>query len=122
MVSFSSWYESKSLIEQGLVDLISDRTQFIDDQKEVDSFLLILADYNISTSAQFLDLFFSEYKGTEGDVLEQFVKDWMSLSRGCLPKLLLKRHNPEQLWQSLIHLDFYKIVFNGNTYLFKRHL
>ena len=121
MADMSNWYQSKSLIVQDLVDIICKKTCFVVDQHDIDGFLVILASYDISTAKQFLDSFFAEYEGDEGVVLEQFVKDWCALAKGCLPRKLLKQRSPEQLWQEMIQFDFDKTVFNGNTYFFKKH-
>ena len=121
MANLLNWYESKSLVVQVLVDLICHRTSFILKQPEIDGFLSILADFGIKSKREFADSFFGEYEGDDDGVLQQFVQDWCALARGCLPKQLLKQNNSAQLWHELIQFDFYKIVFNGNTYFFKRN-
>ena len=121
MANLSNWYESKSLVVQALVDLVCQRTSFVLKEAEIDRFLLMLADYGIKSENQFADSFFGECEGDEDGVLQQFVQDWCALAKGCLPKQLLKQSNSAQLWHELIQFDFYKFVFNGNTYFFKRN-
>ena len=121
MANLSNWYESKSLVVQALVDLICQRTCFVLKEPEIDRFLSMLAGFAIKSKNEFADSFFAEYEGDDDGVLQQFVQDWCALAKGCLPKQLLKQNNSAQLWHELIQFDFYKFVFNGNTYFFKRN-
>ena len=121
MANLSNWYESKSLSDQALVDIIGIRTCFVVGEQRIDSFLLILSSYDIRTEQQFIDSFFAEYSGHDDGVLGQFVKHWSALAKGCLPRKLLKQHNAELIWQEVIQFDFHRFIFNGNTYFFKRN-
>ena len=121
MANLSNWYESKSLVVQALVDLVCQRTSFVLMEPEIDRFLLMLAGYGIESENEFADSFFGEYEGDEDGVLQRFVQDWCALAKGCFSKQLLKQNNAVQLWHELIQFDFYKVVFNGNTYFFKRN-
>ena len=121
MANLSNWYESKSLVVQALVDLICQRTCFVLKEPEIDRFLSMLAGFGIKSKNEFADSFFAEYEGDDDGVLQQFVQDWCALAKGCLPKQLLRQNNSAQLWHELIQFDFYKFVFNGNTYFFKRN-
>ena len=106
MANLSNWYESKSLVVQALVDLVCQRTSFVLKEAEIDRFLLMLADMvlNRKTSLQI-----------HSSVSTRVI------AKGCLPKQLLKQSNSAQLWHELIQFDFYKFVFNRNTYFFKRN-
>tara|TARA_B100000073_G_C23699163_1_gene559558 strand:- start:149 stop:517 length:369 start_codon:yes stop_codon:yes gene_type:complete len=121
MADLFNWYESKSLVVQALVDLICQKTSFVVKELEIDRFLLMLEEVGVKTENNFADSFFGEYEGEDEGVLHQFVRDWCALAKGCLPKQLLKQNNSTQLWYELIQYDFYRLVFNGNTYFFKRN-
>ena len=121
MANLSNWYESKSLVVQALVDLICQRTSFVLREPEIDKFILVLGNYGIETENNFADSFFAEYEGDDDGVLQQFVQDWCGVAKGCLPKRLLKEANSKQLWNDLIRHDFYKLIFNGNTYFFRKN-
>jgi len=121
MANLSNWYESKTAKEKRLIDVVSQKMRFVRTEKQYDKFLDVIRQYGIDGDEQFLGTFVAEYEGTDQAVLGEFVRDWMKLARGCLPKRILLEQDPVRLWHDLIQHDFYRLFFDGNTYLFKRH-
>ena len=121
MANLSNWYEAKTLEDQKLVDAVSENTRFVITEQQYDVFLAEICQIGIDNAQKFVDAFFAEYEGQEGDVFEKFMRDWMSFSKNCFSKRMLKELDPRKLWSELAQHDFHKLEVNGHTYFIKRH-
>ena len=117
---FATWYDSKSEDYQALIDEIADRTNFIIDEDEYDTFIEELANYGINDATDFMDAFHGEYEGYGerlfAEFSEQFVDD---CGYSMSPEFLTNCIDWELVWYSALRYDFQTIEFKGNTYFFR---
>ena len=120
--AFAAWYDAKDVEIQSLIDCISDRTNFIIDEEEYDEFIIELKDYGITNCVEFEDAFDGEFEGCGENVLtefaEQFCEDTGIL--GSLSEIAENCIDYNQVWYYAFQHDFDYVVFNGNSYFFRK--
>lgn len=117
---FAAWYDAKSEDEQQLIDEISDRTYFIIDEDEYDSFIDELNGYDITDASTFEDAFYGEWDGVDKE--SEFSEDFMdSCGYSLEPEFIAHCIDWEKVWYSALQYDFYVIEFKGNSYFFNRN-
>ena len=110
------------MIEQQLIDEISDRTSFIIDEDEYDEFIEELADYGITTASQFEDAFFGEWEGTGERITALFAEDLMDqCGYEITPWWITNCVDWQLVWYSALRYDYNEIEVKGNTYFFSNH-
>jgi hypothetical protein len=118
--TFENWYDSKSEDYQLLIDEISDRTYYITDEDEYDSFIEELANYGINDSSQFEDTYEGELEGYGERVFAQFSEDLIeSCGYTIEPEFIACCIDWERVWYSYLRYDYQTIEFKGNTYFFR---
>lgn len=119
-LDFAAWYDSKSEEMQLLIDEISERTYFIIEENEYDSFIEELANYGINDAEQFEDAFQLEVEGygerVYAEFSEQLVED---CGYSIYPEFIINCIDWEQVWYSSLRYDYQTIEFKGNTYFFR---
>ena len=118
--AFTTWYDSKYEETQSLIDEISDRTYFIIDEEEYDSFIEELANYGINDASQFEDAFGGEVEGYGERVFAEFTEELIeSIGYTIEPEFIRHCIDWEQVWYSSLRYDYQTIEFKGNTYFFR---
>ena len=118
--AFENWYDAKYEETQLLIDEISDRTSFIIDEDEYDSFIEELANYGINDALSFADAFQMEVEGYGERVFAEFSEQLMEdLCYNIQPEFIRNCIDWEQVWYSEIRYDYQTIEFKGNTYFFR---
>jgi hypothetical protein len=117
---FATWYDSKSEEYQLLIDEISDRTHYIIDEDEYDSFIEELANYGINDAEQFEDAFEREVEGYGERVFAEFSEElYESMAYETVPAFLVGCIDWELVWRSALRYDYQTVEFKGNTYFFR---
>ena len=117
---FATWYDSKYEETQSLIDEISDRTSYIIDEDEYDSFIEELADYGICDAISFEDAFEGEREGYGERVFAEFSEELIeSLGYTIEPEFIASCIDWELVWYSSLRYDYRTIEFKGNTYFFR---
>ena len=117
---FEAWYDSKSEEYQFFIDSISNRTHFIIDEDEYDSFIEELANYGINDAEQFDDAFEQEVEGYGERVFAAFSEELMeSIGYKIEPEFIANCIDWELVWYSELRYDYRTIEFKGNTYFFR---
>ncbi|OUV34713.1 MAG: hypothetical protein CBC48_05310 [bacterium TMED88] len=117
--AFEAWYDSKSEEYQLLIDEISDRTSYIIDEDEYDSFIEELANYGINDAEQFEDAFSGEWEGYGERVFSEFSEELIeSCGYTIEPEFIANCIDWELVWYSALRYDYQTIEFKGNTYFF----
>ena len=117
---FEAWYDSKSEEYQLLIDEISDRTYFIIEEDEYDTFIEELANHGINDAVGFADAFQMEVEGYGERVFAEFSEQLMEdLCYNIQPEFIRNCIDWEQVWYSEIRYDYQTIEFKGNTYFFR---
>lgn len=118
--AFEVWYDSKSEEYQLLIDEISDRTSYIIDEDEYDSFIEELANYGINDASEFEDQFEGEREGYGERVFAEFSEELVeSLEVNIEPEFIRNCIDWELVWYSALRYDYQTIEFKGNTYFFR---
>ena len=116
---FAFWYDSKSEEMQLFIDSISERTNFIIDENEYDSFIEELANYGINDVEQFEDAFNGEREGYGERVFSEFSEELVSDCGYTIePDFISNCIDWELVWYSALRYDYQTIEFKGNTYFF----
>ena len=119
-VAFENWYDSKYEETQMLIDEISDRTYFIIDEEEYDSFIEELANYGINDVQSFEDAFEGEREGYGERVFAEFSEELMeSIGYTIEPEFVANCIDWQMVWYSSLRYDYQTIEFKGNTYFFR---
>lgn len=117
---FATWYDGKYEETQNLIDEISDRTYYIIDEEEYDSFIEELANYGINDAISFADTFQMEAEGYGERVFAEFSEQLMNdLGYEIKPDFIADCIDWEQVWYSSLRYDYQTIEFKGNTYFFR---
>jgi uncharacterized protein (DUF488 family) len=117
---FEAWYDSKSEEYQQLIDEISDRTNYIIEEEEYDSFIEELANYGINAASQFEDTFQLEVEGYGERVFAEFSEELIeSCGYTIEPKFIANCIDWELVWYSSLRYDYQTVEFKGNTYFFR---
>ena len=117
---FATWYDSKEIEYQFLIDEISERTNFIIDEEEYDTFIEELANYGINDASQFEDAFEREVEGYGERVFSEFSEQLMDdLGYNIQPDFIANCIDWELVWYSSLRYDYQTIEFKGNTYFFR---
>ena len=117
---FATWYDSKSEEYQLLIDEISDRTSYIIDEDEYDTFIEELANHGINDALGFADAFQSEHEGYGERVISEFSEQLMEdLCFDIQPEFIRNCIDWELVWYSALRYDYQTIEFKGNTYFFR---
>ena len=117
---FATWYDSKEIEYQFLIDEISERTNFIIDEEEYDTFIEELANYGINDASQFEDAFEREVEGYGERVFSEFSEELMeSCGYTIEPEFIANCIDWELVWYSALRYDYQTIEFKGNTYFFR---
>ena len=117
---FAAWYDSKSEEYQFFIDSISNRTHFIIDEDEYDSFIEELANHGINDAEQFDDAFEREVEGYGERVFAEFSEELMeSCGYKIEPEFIVNCIDWELVWYSSLRYDYQTIEFKGNTYFFR---
>lgn len=120
LIAFENWYDSKSEEMQLFIDSISERTYFIIDENEYDSFIEELANYGINDVEQFEDRFEGEFEGYGERVYSEFSENLVdSLGYNIQPEFIANCIDWELVWHSSLRYDYNAIDFKGNTYFFR---
>ncbi len=116
---FATWYDSKSEEYQSFIDEISDRTHFIIDEDEYDSFIGELANYGINDVEEFEEAFSGEREGYGEKVFAEFSEEIVSdCGFSIEPDFIAHCIDWEMVWYSTLRYDYQTIEFKGNTYFF----
>ena len=117
---FATWYDSKTEETQALIDEISDRTHFIIDEDEYDSFIEELANYGINDASQFEDAFSQEVEGYGERVFAEFSEELVeSCGYTIEPEFIANCIDWELVWYSALRYDYQTIEFKNNTYFLR---
>ena len=117
---YESWYDAKSEDMQALIDEISDRTSYIIDEDEYDSFIEELANYGINDASQFEDAFEREVEGYGERIFAEFSEElFESMVEQTVPDLFVNCIDWELVWYSALRYDYQTVEFKGNTYFFR---
>lgn len=117
---FATWYDSKSDEYQLLIDEISDRTYYIIDEDEYDTFIEELANYGINDASQFEDAFSGEREGYGERVFSEFSEELVSDCGYTIePDFIASCIDWQLVWYSALRYDYQTIEFQGNTYFFR---
>ena len=125
MTAFEQWYDSKDADTQELIDEISDRTNFIIDEDEYDTFITLLdMTMSITTAEQFADAFYGEWESVGDHVTTKFTEEWCEevYPTDDMPDLYRNAIDFELVWYQSLRYDFYDLEFKGNTYFFNRNV
>ena len=118
--AFEAWYDSKSEEYQLLIDEISDRTYYIIDEEEYDSFIEELANYGINDSSQFEDAFEREVEGYGERIFAEFSEELIGWCGYTIePEFIANCIDWEKVWYSELRYDYQTVEFKGNTYFFR---
>jgi len=118
--AFEAWYDAKSDDTQLLIDEISDRTYYIIDEEEYDSFIEELANYGINDASQFEDAFEREVEGHGERVFAEFSEELIeSCGYTIEPEFIANCIDWELVWYSSLRYDYQTVEFKGNTYFFR---
>ena len=118
--AFENWYDSKPLDVAAFIDEISDRTSYIIDEDEYDSFIEELANYGINSVEQFEDAFEREVEGYGERVFAEFSEELIeSCGYTIEPEFIANCIDWERVWHSSLRYDYQTIEFKGNTYFFR---
>ena len=119
-VVFEKWYDSKSEETQMLIDEISDKTNYIIDEEEYDSFIEELANHGINDVQSFEDAFEGEVDGYGERVFAEFSEDLIeSFGYTIEPEFIAGCIDWELVWYSALRYDYQTIEFKDNTYFFR---
>ena len=119
-MDFAAWYDSKSEDMQLLIDEISERTSYIIDEDEYDSFIEELANYGINDAESFEDAFDNEIEGYGERVYSEFCENLVdSCGYSIQPEFLANCIDWELVWYSALRHDYQTFEFKGNTYFFR---
>ena len=117
---FAFWYDSKSEEMQLFIDSISERTNFIIDEDEYDTFIEELANYGINDVEEFEDAFNGEREGYGERVFSEFSEELVSDCGYTIePDFIANCIDWELVWYSALRYDYQTIEFKGNTYFFR---
>ena len=117
---FAFWYDSKSEEMQLFIDSISERTNFIIDEDEYESFIEELANYGINDVEEFEDAFNGEREGYGERVFSEFSEELVSDCGYTIePDFIANCIDWELVWYSALRYDYQTIEFKGNTYFFR---
>jgi len=117
---FATWYDSKSEDMQALIDEISDRTYYIIDEDEYDSFIEELANYGINDASQFEDAFEREVEGYGERVFAEFSEQLVESCDYTIEPVFIKYCiDWEMVWYESLRYDYQTVEFKGNTYFFR---
>ena len=125
MTAFEQWYDSKDADTQELIDVISDRTNFIIDEDEYDTFITLLdMTMSITTAEQFEDAFYQEFEGVGDHITTKFTEELCEdvYPTDDLPEIYRCAIDFELVWYQSLRYDFYDLEFKGNTYFFNRNV
>ena len=118
-IDFANWYDAKSEETQLLIDEISDRTSYIIDEEEYDTFIEELANYGINDAVDFADAFQMESEGYGERVFAEFSEELIeSCGYTIEPEFIANCIDWELVWYSALRYDYQTIEFKGNTYFF----
>lgn len=119
-IDFAAWYDAKYEETQELIDAIAERTNYIIEEDEYDSFIEELANHGINDMQSFEDAFQAEYEGygerVYGEFSEQLIED---CGYTIQPEFIANCIDWEQVWYSSLRYDYNAIDFKGNTYFFR---
>ena len=119
-LDFAAWYDAKYEETQSLIDEISDRTNYIIDEEEYDSFIEELANYGINDAQSFEDAFYGEREGYGERVFAEFSEELVSECAYTIePEFIANCIDWEMVWYSSLRYDYQTIEFKGNTYFFR---
>ena len=116
---FAAWYDSKSEDEQQLIDEISDRTYYIIDEDEYETFIEELNAYGITTAGEFEDAFEAELEGHSEKIYAEFSENLCDGLWDIKPEFIANCVDWELVWYSTLRYDYNAIESNGNTYFFR---
>ena len=102
-------HEDTSSNAQNLFGVVFLKTCFLTSKKQYGEFLSAIRQYNNDCDEKILNVFSTDYDGTVQSGREDFIRDWMKLARGCLPKRSLLEKSMAKLGQGLSQYDFYKL-------------
>ena len=118
--AFENWYDAKSEDTQLLIDEISERTYYIIDENEYDSFIEELANYGINDAESFEDRFSGEREGYGERVFSEFSEELVSDCGYTIePEFIRNCIDWELVWYSELRYEYQSIEFKGNTYFFR---
>ena len=118
-IDFATWYDSKSEEYQEFIDIISDKTYFIIDEDEYDSFIEELSLYGIEDAQQFEDAYCQEVEGHGERVFAEFSEELIeSCGYEIKPDFIANCIDWELVWHSALKHDYQAVEFKGNTYFF----
>ena len=119
-LDFATWYDSKYEETQMLIDEISERTSYIIDEEDYDSFIEELANYGINDVQSFEDAFSGEREGYGERVFAEFSEELVSDCGYTIePDFIANCIDWELVWYSSLRYDYQTIEFKGNTYFFR---
>ena len=117
---FAAWYDAKDEDSQNLIDEISDRTYFIIDEDEYDTFIDLLKDEGITTAEDFEDRFQGEHEGV-GDHIGAEIAEELTEECGYLagvPNFIANHVDWRSVWDCELRYDYVVLEYKGNTYIF----
>ena len=118
--AFTAWYDAKYEETQMLIDEISERTSWIIEEEEYDSFIEELANHGINDASSFEDAFEGEREGYGERVFAEFSQELIeSCGYTIEPEFIANCIDWEKVWYSSLRYDYQAIEFNGNTYFFR---
>ncbi len=118
--AFEAWYDAKSEETQLLIDEISDRTSYIIDEDEYDSFIEELANYGICDASQFEDAYYGEMEGYGERVTAEFAEQLVEeCGYSIEPEFIRHCIDWQLVWYSSLRYDYQTVEFKGNTYFFR---
>ena len=118
-LDYDAWYESKPLEYQLFIDTIAERTNFIIDEADYDTFIEELANYGINDVSDFEDAFNGECEGYGERVFAEFSEELIeSCGYTIEPEFIANCIDWELVWYSSLRYDYQTIEFKGNTYFF----
>ena len=122
--AFETWYDSKDVDTQELIDAIAERTYYIIDEDEYEAFISLLADLDIKDAGQFEDAFAGEYESYGEHITSKFAEDTCDdlYPSDELPMIYRFAIDYQLVWYSALRYDFYDMEFKGNTYFFNRNV
>ena len=118
-LDFAAWYDAKYEETQALIDGISNRTLYIIDEEDYDSFIEELANYGINDAESFDDAFHMEVEGYGERVFAEFSEELIeSCGYKIEPEFIANCIDWQMVWYSSLRYDYQTIEFKGNTYFF----